>query len=302
MGVVNVTPDSFSDGGRWLDPQAAVLHGLELLEQGADLLDVGGESTRPGAARVAEAEELARVLPVVKELARAGAWVSIDTMRAAVAAQCVEVGAAIVNDVSGGLADPDMLPVVAELNTDYVCQHWRGLPSEMDARAGYGDVVEEVVAELLARRDAATAAGIAPGKVILDPGLGFAKRAEDDWEIVRHVGRFVGLGHRVLLGASRKRFLAGPGDTPEGRDAATAAVSALAAAAGVWAVRVHDPGPNAAAVRVAERVRGHEKPASAHIGCLGRGGQSDWLCCGSQQTQGDPRNRVPRFPPLYIHE
>jgi dihydropteroate synthase len=258
MGVVNATPDSFSDGGAY-DP---VAHGLALLEQGADLLDVGGESTRPGAARVTQDEELDRVLPVVRALADAGAVVSVDTTRAAVAAAAVEAGATLVNDVSGGLADPEMLPLVAGLGVRYVAMHWRGHAAEMGARAVYGDVVGEVLDELAARRDAALAAGVAPGSLVLDPGLGFAKEAPHDWALLAALPRLAALGHPLLVGASRKRFLgralAGADGEPRPvleRDDATAAVTVLAAQAGAWAVRVHAVRASADAVRVVAAVR-----------------------------------------------
>lgn len=257
MGVVNVTPDSFSDGGRWFEPDAAIAHGLALLDQGADLLDVGGESTRPGAGRVSADEERARVVPVIRALAEAGAVVSVDTTRAAVAADALGVGASIVNDVSGGLVDPAMVPLVAEAGVVYVAMHWRGPSDVMDSLADYDDVVEQVRAELSARLEAVVAAGVAPEQVVLDPGLGFAKLGSDNWPLLAHLDRLASLGRPVLVGASRKRFLghllagsAGP-VPPESRDGATAAVSALAAAAGAWCVRVHEVAGSADAVRVA---------------------------------------------------
>ncbi len=263
MGVVNVTPDSFSDGGQWFEPEVAVAHGHSLLAQGADIVDVGGESTRPGAPRVGVEEELRRVLPVVSTLAAAGAVVSIDTMRAEVAEAAVAAGAGIVNDVSGGLADPAMAGVVAAAGVPYVVSHWRGHSEVMDSLATYDDVVDDVVRELTARADALTGAGVDPGQLILDPGLGFAKPGAANWPILARLDELVGLGYPVLLGASRKRFLGhllaharaeagirgwgspdaehGPDPVPPvERDRATAAVSALAAMAGVWAVRVHE--------------------------------------------------------------
>jgi len=259
MGVVNATPDSFSDGH--LSASQAVRHGLQLLEDGADLLDVGGESTRPGAGRVAEDEELRRVLPVVHALVAAGAVVSVDTMRAAVAEASVEAGAQLVNDVSGGLADPAMLPVVARLGVPYVAMHWRGHSVDMQSRARYDDVVREVREELSARRTAALQAGISADRLLLDPGLGFAKDGAHNWALLRQLPALVGLGQPLLVGASRKGFLgellAAPGGErrPVGeRDAATAAVSVLAAQAGAWAVRVHEVRPSADAVRVAAAV------------------------------------------------
>ncbi|MEU7163055.1 dihydropteroate synthase [Streptomyces morookaense] len=264
MGVVNVTPDSFSDGGRWFDPAAAVKRGFDLVAGGADLVDVGGESTRPGAVRVDEAEELRRVVPVVRELAGEGVVVSVDTMRASVAEAAVEAGAVLVNDVSGGLADPAMVPVVATAGVPFVVMHWRGFSEDMNCRAVYGDVVGEVLAELRQRVDAVVAGGIEPDRIVVDPGLGFAKNAEHDLALVAHLGRLrAELGLPMLVAASRKRFLgrvlAGEaGDPPPARerDAATAAVSALAAREGAWAVRVHEAGASADAVRVVRAVEG----------------------------------------------
>lgn len=262
MGVVNVTPDSFSDGGRWLDPVDGVRHGLALLEQGADLLDVGGESTRPGATRPSADEELHRVLPVVRELVAAGARVSIDTMRAEVADACLSAGAAMVNDVSGGLADPEMAPVVAAAGVPYVVMHWRGPSSGMDELATYSDVVTDVRDELCARVEALTGQGVDRAQLILDPGLGFAKRAEHNWSLLAGLGVLTALGLPLLVGASRKRFLgsllAGPDGSPrppQQRDDATAATSALIALAGAWCVRVHDVAATADAVRVVAAVR-----------------------------------------------
>ena len=260
MGVVNVTPDSFSDGGRYLDPGLAVEHGRLLAAQGADLVDVGGESTRPGAARPPVEEELARVVPVVKGLAGAGVPVSVDTMRAEVAEAAVEAGAVLVNDVSGGLADPDMLPLVARLGTPYVLMHWRAHSVEMQARTQYDDVVADVRAELNDRLEVAVAAGLDPARVVLDPGIGFAKTGEQNWEVLAGLDRLHDLGRPLLVATSRKRFLgallAGPDGElrpPLERDDATAATSALAAAAGAWCVRVHAVPANLDAVRVAAR-------------------------------------------------
>ena len=263
MGVVNVTPDSFSDGGHWFDTTAAIKHGLELVAEGADLIDVGGESTRPGASRVDEAEELRRVIPVVRGLASEGVTISVDTMRAGVAEQAVAAGAVLVNDVSGGLADPGMIPVVADAGVPFVVMHWRGFSESMNSRAVYGDVVGEVVAELRERMDAVVEGGVDPEKLVIDPGLGFAKNAAQDLALVAHLDRLRDLGRPLLVAASRKRFLghvlAGEGAAPppaRERDAATAAVSALSAASGAWAVRVHAVRPTADAVRVARAVEG----------------------------------------------
>lgn len=254
MGVVNVTPDSFSDGGLWREPADAIAHGRDLIEQGADLLDIGGESTRPGAVRPPLAEELARVLPVIEALAPSGVPISVDTMRAEVAIQAVGAGASIVNDVSGGLADDDMLPTVAQLGVDYVCQHWRAF-SVVD-RTDYADVVADVRAELQVRLAAVAAAGIDPAKVILDPGLGFAKRSEHNWAILANLGEFTSLGHRLLIGASRKRFLGDLlGGRPVGeRDDASTAVSAWCGSRGVWAVRTHTVRPHRDALEVITRL------------------------------------------------
>ncbi|WP_326595418.1 dihydropteroate synthase [Streptomyces sp. NBC_01803] len=270
MGVVNVTPDSFSDGGRSFAPESAVAHGLALLEQGADIVDVGGESTRPGAARPPVEEELRRVLPVVRELATAGGIVSVDTMRAEVAARALDAGARLINDVSGGLADPRMLPLMARAATPYVVMHWRGHAADMQVNANYDDVVTGVVDELSLRVEAALRAGIPPGYLIIDPGLGFAKTPEHNWELLGRLGEVGALGHPVLVGASRKSFLGrlladpttGHPRPARSRDAATAAVSVLAAAQGAWCLRVHDVASTLDAVRVTARW-GVEAAASA---------------------------------------
>jgi len=258
MGVVNVTPDSFSDGGTFFDTGDAIAHGLELLAEGADLIDVGGESTRPGAVRVPIEEEQRRVLPVVRELVAAGGLVTIDTMRAAVAEAALDAGAAAVNDVSGGLADPAMVPLIASARVPYVVMHWRGHSSDMQSRAVYGDVVAEVVAELRARFEQVVDGGVDPSRVLLDPGLGFAKTAEHNWALLAHLHALNALGRPLLVAASRKAFigrlLAGPDGTPrplDGRDDATAALSALAASAGVFCVRAHAVRASLDAVRVA---------------------------------------------------
>ncbi|WP_328412032.1 dihydropteroate synthase [Streptomyces violaceus] len=263
MGVVNVTPDSFSDGGRFFDTTTAVKHGLDLVTEGADLVDVGGESTRPGAARVDEAEELRRVIPVVRGLASEGVTVSVDTMRASVAERALAAGAALVNDVSGGLADPRMIPAVADAGAPFVVMHWRGFLQGGNVKGEYADVVGEVVDELHTRVEAVLAGGIAPDRVVVDPGLGFSKDAEHDLALLAALDRVLRLGHPLLVAASRKRFLgrvlAGPDGPPppaRERDAATAAVSALAAHAGAWAVRVHEVRATADAVRVAHAIEG----------------------------------------------
>ncbi|MEE4592015.1 dihydropteroate synthase [Streptomyces sp. DSM 41524] len=270
MGVVNVTPDSFSDGGKWFDTDLAVKHGLDLVAAGADLVDVGGESTRPGAARVDEAEELRRVIPVVRELAAAGAVISVDTMRAAVAERAVEAGARLVNDVSGGGADPAMVPMVAAAEVPFVVMHWRGQSIDMNNRAVYADVVGEVVTELRTGLERAVAGGVDPERIVVDPGLGFAKDAGHDLALVAHLSALRELGRPLLVAASRKRFLgrvlAGDGGSPppaRERDAATAAVTALAAREGAWAVRVHEVRASADAVRVARAIEAAETTAGA---------------------------------------
>lgn len=258
MGVVNVTPDSFSDGGECFDAEAAVARGRTLMRTGADLIDVGGESTRPGALRVDAAEELRRVVPVVARLAGDGIPVSVDTTRAEVAADALAAGASLVNDVSGGLADPEMISFVAATGVPYVLMHWRGPSVDMQSRAVYGDVVSDVVGELGARLKEIEAAGVDLDRVIVDPGLGFAKNADHNWALLARLHELHALGRPVLLAASRKAFLgrlladADGNPRPVGeREDATAAVSALAAAGGAWCVRVHEAAPTADAVRVA---------------------------------------------------
>jgi dihydropteroate synthase len=250
MGVVNVTPDSFSDGGRWATPEAAVVHGRDLLADGADLLDIGGESTRPGATRPLVEEELGRVVPVIRELAAEGAVVSVDTMRAEVAEAALAAGASIVNDVSGGLADPRILDVVADSDATYVCMHWRAHSVHMNEHAVYdvpGGVVAAVRAELLERVDALRAAGVPDERIVLDPGLGFAKRSEHNWALLAGLADLQALGFRLLVGASRKSFLgtllADPAGEPrpvDEREDATTALTVLVAQQHVWALRVHD--------------------------------------------------------------
>jgi dihydropteroate synthase len=262
MGVLNVTPDSFSDGGCFADTETAVAHGLEMAAAGADIVDVGGESTRPGADRVDAEEECRRVLPVIRELSTAGVRTSVDTTRAEVAEGALAAGALLVNDVSGGLADAGMAELVADAGVPWVLMHWRGHSREMYAAARYGDVVTEVAAELTARVEDVVAAGVAPEQLIIDPGLGFAKRAEHNWSLLAGLDRIVGIGLPVLVGASRKTFLGrlladadGEPRPAEQRDAATLATTVLAAEAGAWGVRVHDAGASADAVRTVEAVR-----------------------------------------------
>lgn len=264
MGVLNVTPDSFSDGGRYFDHDAAIAHGFELLRSGADIIDVGGESTRPGSVRVDEAEELRRVVPVIRELASAGAVISVDTMRAKVAEASLDVGAHIINDVSAGLSDPTMLAVAAETAAPVVLMHWRGYLDRASASFHYDDVVTEVISELKTRIDEAITVGVKPENIILDPGLGFSKNAEHNWQILGALDEFANLDHRLLVAASRKRFIStllSPEDPKlaeeSGKDQATAAISALSARAGAWAVRVHEPATSAIAVKVIDAVNSH---------------------------------------------
>ncbi|MGY1732643.1 dihydropteroate synthase [Geodermatophilus sp. SYSU D01045] len=262
MGVLNVTPDSFSDGGCFADTASAVGHGLAMAAAGADYVDVGGESTRPGADRVDAAEERRRVVPVVRELTDAGVRVSVDTTRTEVAEAALEAGAVLVNDISGGLADDGMAALVADAGVPWVLMHWRGHSREMYAQATYGDVVAEVCAELTARVDAALSAGVDAAQLVLDPGLGFAKQAAHNWALLAALPRVVSLGLPVLVGASRKSFLgrllAGPDGAlrpAPGRDAATLATTVLAAEAGAWGVRVHDAAGSADAVATVAAVQ-----------------------------------------------
>ena len=278
MGVLNVTPDSFSDGGRWADPEAAVAHARELIAQGADIIDIGGESTRPGAQRVDADTEISRVLPVVRALLADGAGgadgtdrtgsagsaiISVDTIHAATAEAAIDAGAHIINDVSGGLADPAMHDLIARTGVVYVCQHWRGDPETMDRLTDYpGGVVAGVEAELRERLAELDAAGVDRSQVVLDPGLGFAKTHAQSWELLAATSRLIAdLGRPLLVGSSRKRFLAQAAEaeaTPVQRDAVTAATTALAAASGAWAVRVHEVPANRAAVRTASLWKEHQ--------------------------------------------
>jgi dihydropteroate synthase len=263
MGVVNVTPDSFSDGGQWFEPDAAIAHGRDLLAEGADILDVGGESTRPGAERPSLDEELRRVLPVVEALAAAGAVVSVDTMRAEVASRALAAGARVINDVSGGLADPEMAAVAAGAGVPFIAMHWRGHSRDMQDGAVYTDVALEVCAELSVRAEELQAQGISRDNLVLDPGFGFSKLAAHNWSLLRHLDQVTGLGFPVLVGTSRKAFLGRLG-VPDGsdprppleRDAATAATSLYAAMAGVWAVRVHHVPSTLDALRVSSAIAG----------------------------------------------
>jgi dihydropteroate synthase len=265
MGVVNVTPDSFSDGGRHATTDAAIAHGLLLREQGADILDIGGESTRPGATRPLVAEELDRVVPVIRALAADEVAVSVDTMRHEVAEAALEAGAVMVNDVSGGLADPQVLDVVAEHGAAYVVMHWRAHSEVMQQLATYDDVLVEVRDELAQRLDAARAAGVDPARLVVDPGLGFAKTAEHNWDLLRGLPELEALDVPVLVGSSRKSFLgsllAGPDGSPRpvhDREAANVALTTIAAIQGVWAVRVHEVRGSLDAIKVVTRWRGDQ--------------------------------------------
>jgi dihydropteroate synthase len=281
MSVLNVTPDSFSDGGRFVEVDIAVAHALAQVEAGADIIDIGGESTRPGAQRISADEELDRVVPVIERLVAHGVVVSIDTMRSEVAEVAVAAGAGLVNDVSGGLADPAMHAWVAGAEVPYVAMHWRGHSTDMERLANYGDVVAEVCQELSDRLGELAAAGVDPDRVILDPGLGFAKTSAHNWALLAALPRLTALGRPVLIGASRKRFLGellGQPGLPrpvEERDAATDAITALASAAGAWAVRVHDVrgSRDAIAVAGAWRAAAPERPDPSRHSALSRGQQ-----------------------------
>lgn len=258
LSVLNVTPDSFSDGGQFASPELAVQRARQQVAAGADIIDVGGESTRPGATRIPVAEELTRVLPVVEALSRQGVAVSVDTMRSEVAEAAVGAGAVLVNDVSGGLADPDMYPFLAGTQVAYVAMHWRGHSTHMDQLANYSDVVADVCSELRERLAGLARAGVDPARVVVDPGLGFAKDSHHNWELLAGMPELLALGHPVLIGASRKRFLGavlardGHPRPIDQRDAATDAVTALAIHAGAWAVRVHDVRGSRDAIAVAQ--------------------------------------------------
>jgi dihydropteroate synthase len=247
MGILNVTPDSFADGGLHYDTEIAIARGMEMIDEGVDIIDVGGESTRPGADRVSEEEEQARVLPVIRALAESKVAISIDTMRASTARLAVAAGASIVNDVSGGAADPDMFATVADLGCKYTLMHWRGHSKDMNSLAIYGDVVADVIEEVTVQLDKALAAGIKRENIILDPGIGFAKDPEHNWEILNRIEEFVALGYPVLIGHSRKRFLGG--DSPDGREEATVAVTQSLVGKGIWAVRVHGVKANVEVVK-----------------------------------------------------
>jgi dihydropteroate synthase len=242
MGILNLTPDSFADGGRHNSFDAGVARGLEMIAEGVDIIDIGGESTRPGADRISAEEEQARVMPVIAELSKRGARISIDTMRADTAEKAVQAGASIVNDVSGGLSDPAMFATVKKLGVPYILMHWRGESKEMNSRAIYTDVVHDVISEINSQIDAALDAGINKSQIIIDPGLGFAKDAEHNWEILRNLKQFTSMGYPVLIGASRKRFLGG--DNPDEREAATIELTKTLVPQGIWGVRVHSVKPH----------------------------------------------------------
>lgn len=249
MGILNVTPDSFADGGRHDTFEKAVAHGLEMIAHGVDIIDIGGESTRPGADRVSAEEEQRRVIPVIEKLSQTGIPISIDTMRAETAELAITAGASIVNDVSGGLADDLMHETVAEMGCPYILMHWRGHSKDMNSRAVYGDVVKDVISELSVQIDVALRSGIAKNNLILDPGLGFAKEAPQNWEILNRIEEITNLGYPVLIGGSRKRFLGG--ENPDEREAATIALTETLLAKEIWAVRVHS-------------VQAHKKLVLAH--------------------------------------
>jgi len=242
MGILNVTPDSFADGGKHDTYEKAVARGLEMIAEGVDIIDIGGESTRPGAERVSPEEEQRRVIPVIEKLAQTGIPISIDTMRAQTAELAITAGASIVNDVSGGLADDLMHEIVAEMGCPYILMHWRGHSKDMNSKAIYGDVVKDVIAELGTQIDAALQAGISRSNLIIDPGLGFAKDAAHNWEILKRIDEITDLGFPVLIGGSRKRFLGG--ETPDEREAATIALTKSLLAKKIWAVRVHSVSPH----------------------------------------------------------
>jgi dihydropteroate synthase len=247
MGILNVTPDSFADGGKHFTFEHAVQRGLEMIEEGVDIIDIGGESTRPGAERVSEEEEQSRVMPIIQALVGKGADISIDTMRASTARLAVEAGAVIVNDVSGGSADPKMFTTVADLGCKYTLMHWRGHSKDMNSLAHYDDVVKEVIEEVTIQLDKALAAGIKRENIVLDPGLGFAKDAEHNWEILNRLDEFTALGYPVLIGHSRKRFIGG--ENPDEREAGTLKISESLVGKGIWAVRVHSVAPHVELVK-----------------------------------------------------
>ena len=242
MGILNITPDSFADGGKYNNFESAIRRGQEMIAEGVDIIDIGGESTKPGAERITLEEELERVIPVIRELSQLGIKISIDTMRSEVARKAIDAGASIINDVSGGLADPEMLTTVAGLELPYIAMHWRGHSKDMNSQAVYKDVVSEVIEELQERITASLDAGIKKDNLIIDPGIGFAKDADHNWAIIDSISTFVDLGYPVLVGASRKRFLGG--DNPDLREAATIALTQRLSTTGIWAIRVHSVKPH----------------------------------------------------------
>ena len=252
MGILNVTPDSFSDGGEFLDPKKAISRGMEMIEEGATIIDVGGESTKPGAERVPLDEELTRVIPVIHALAKSGAKVSVDTMRAETAAMAVAAGASIINDVSGGLADPAMHATAAALKVQYICMHWRGQSKDMDSLAVYENVVTDVINEMTKQIAAALLAGIEPTKLVIDPGLGFAKNAEQNWELLRNIDKFKEFGFPILVGGSRKRFLGG--NDPLQRESSSIALTTWLATKHIWGVRTHSVKPHVDAIKLVGQV------------------------------------------------
>jgi len=260
MGVLNVTPDSFSDGGRFNETEIAISHALQMIEDGADIIDIGGESTRPGSERISVQAELDRVLPVIAGLVDSGIAISIDTMRAEVASAAIAAGACIVNDVSGGKSDPEMLRYVSTLDTPYILMHWRGPSNIMNTLTDYKDVVADVTAEISEQVDVAIAAGIARERIAIDPGIGFAKTVDQNWPILKHLDVLEELGLPILMGASRKKFLGellakdGVARESDERESATTAISTLMAVRGLWAVRVHDVKPSSDAVAVVDRI------------------------------------------------
>ena len=247
MGILNVTPDSFADGGKHFTFEHAVSRGLEMIEEGVDIIDIGGESTRPGAERVSESDEQARILPVIAELSNRGVDISVDTMRASTAKLAVTAGASIVNDVSGGAADPDIFSTVAALGCKYTLMHWRGHSKDMNSLAHYEDVMKEVIEEITISLDKALAAGIKRENIVLDPGLGFAKDSEHNWEILNRIDEFIALGYPVLIGHSRKRFIGGT--TPDERESGTLEISKSLVGKGIWAVRVHSVAPHVEVIK-----------------------------------------------------
>ena len=260
MGVLNVTPDSFSDGGRFNDPTIAINHALQMIQDGADIIDIGGESTRPGSDRITVKEELDRVLPVISALANSGVAISVDTMRAEVASAAIDAGACMINDVSGGKSDPEMLSYVATLNVPYILMHWRGPSNIMNTLTDYNDVVADVTREVSNQVDVAVAAGIARERIAIDPGIGFAKTVDQNWPILKHLEVLEGLGLPILMGASRKKFLGellakdGVARDSDERESATTAISTLMAARGIWAVRVHEVKASSDAIAVVDRI------------------------------------------------